>query len=183
MTMWEGLNPPYRTIVADPPWAYRTTTGITTRTSRGTACAEDNYSTMTNAALAAMPVASLAADDAHLYLWTTNPKLYGQRKKGEPGPNEIMEAWGFRYITLLTWLKEPGTLGLGFYFRGMTEHVLFGVRGKLGIPANQRQRNIIKAAKIGHSQKPPAFAANCSPASRVLAGTIGATAPSWCRDS
>lgn len=39
---WEGLTPPYSTIVADPPWAYRTTKGITTRTSHGTACAEDN---------------------------------------------------------------------------------------------------------------------------------------------
>jgi N6-adenosine-specific RNA methylase IME4 len=161
---WEGLNPPYGTIVADPPWAYRTTKGITTRASHGTACAEDNYSTMTNTELAALPVVDLAADNAHLYMWVTNPKLYGDRKRNEPAPDEIMEAWGFRYITMLTWLKKPGALGLGFYFRGQTEHVLFGVRGKLGIPAAERERNyfeemgdFFEAGTTGHSRKPLKF--------------------------
>lgn len=153
---WDGLTPPYRTIVADPPWAYRTTTGVTVRTSPGTACAEDNYSTLTNTELAALPVASLADDDAFLFLWVTNPKLYGSRQASEPAPDEIMQAWGFKYVTCLTWVKQ-GTLGLGFYFRGMTEHVLFGVRGGAQIPTDRRQRNLLTAPKTGHSVKPSAF--------------------------
>lgn len=153
---WEGLNPPYSTIVADPPWAYRTTKGITARTSFRTTCAEDNYSTMTNAELAALPVADLAAEHAHLYLWVTNPKLYGDRK-GSLTPADIMDAWGFRYITALTWVKKPGALGMGFYFRGETEHVLFGVRGNLPIPTDRREPNWFKAAKRGHSVKPDCF--------------------------
>ena len=155
--MWAHLTPPYRTIVADPPWSYRTSSGITTRTSHGTSCAEDHYSTMTNAEIAAMPVSDLAADDAHLYMWVTNPKMYGTRKNDGPNPAEIMEAWGFRYITLLTWHKTPGALGMGFYFRGQTEHVLFGVRGTLPIPSDRRERNIFAAAMTGHSRKPAAF--------------------------
>jgi N6-adenosine-specific RNA methylase IME4 len=153
---WAGLHPPYSTIVADPPWRYRVS-GITVRTSPGTACAEDNYSTMTNTEIAALPVVELAADSSHLYLWVTNPKLYGDRKRKEPTPVEIMEAWGFRYVTLLTWIKKPGALGMGFYFRGETEHVLFGVRGNAPIPVDRREVNWFFAGKTGHSRKPAAF--------------------------
>lgn len=153
---WSGLTPPYSAIVADPPWRYRTRQGITARTSHHTTVAEEHYSTMTNDEIAALPVADLAADNAHLYLWTTNPKLYGQRKRGELGPVEIMEAWGFRYVTLLTWIKK-GALGMGFYFRGETEHVLFGVRGDLGIPVEKRLVNWFEAPKTGHSRKPNKF--------------------------
>lgn len=159
---WEGLSPPYSTIVADPPWAYRTTKGMTTRTSHGTACAEDNYSTLTNEQIAALPVCDLAATNAHLYMWVTNPKLYGDRKRDGVSPVEIMEAWGFSYVTLLTWFKKPGALGMGFYFRGQTEHVLFGVRGAAGIAVADRRRNCFEgdyfqAGTTGHSRKPAAF--------------------------
>lgn len=173
--VFAGLDGPYSTIVADPPWQYRTS-GITTRTSHGTACAEDNYSTMTNAELAALPVASLAADDAHLYLWVTNPKMFGDRSGKGPAPVDVMEAWGFRYVTCLTWLKLPGALGMGFYFRGQTEHVLFGVRGNAPIPADERQRNYFEdgghfmAATRGHSVKPDLFldlVGSVSPAPRL----------------
>jgi N6-adenosine-specific RNA methylase IME4 len=150
------LNPPYRTIVADPPWRYRSA-HVTSRTSHDTPAAENHYSTMTNSEIAALPVADLADKDAHLYMWVTNPKLYGDRKRGEPSPVEIMEAWGFRYVTLLTWIKKPGALGMGFYFRGETEHVLFGVRGNLGIPTERRQVNWFMAGKSAHSVKPAKF--------------------------
>ncbi len=154
MNHFEGLNPPYSTIVADPPWRYRTTD--TTTTAKTGMAADDQYSTLDNAGIMGLPVADLAAPDAHLYLWTTNPKLYGERKRGEVGPLEIMEAWGFRYITLLTWLKK-GAMGMGFYFRGETEHVLFGIRGNAPIPADKRERNWFEAQKRGHSQKPASF--------------------------
>ena len=157
MSLWGDLTPPYKTIVADPPWEYQTKGGITTRTSHNTACAEGHYATMTNNEIAALPVADIADQNAHLYMWVTNPRLYGDRRRNELSPDEIMTAWGFRYITLLTWIKKPGALGMGFYFRGETEHVLFGVRGKLGIPTDKREVNWFKAGKKGHSVKPGAF--------------------------
>lgn len=152
---FSGLTPPYRTIVADPPWRYRSSVPQT-RVSHHTASAEDHYSTMSNAEIAAMPVADLADDNAHLYLWTTNPKMFGERKRGDVGPVDILEAWGFRYVTLLTWVKT-GALGMGFYFRGETEHVLFGVRGDLPIPVDKRAKNVFTAPKAGHSRKPTHF--------------------------
>lgn len=147
MTTWEGLTPPYRTIVADPPWQYRQAAGrIVTTAKRRETRPDLQYSRMGIADLCDLNVSTLADDDAHLYLWATNPLLREAF--------EVMEAWGFRYVTMLTWLKT-GTLGMGYYFRGETEHVLFGVRGKLPILAERRQRNWLEAPRRGHSVKPP----------------------------
>lgn len=163
MNEWEGLTPPYRTIVADPPWEYTNARGTQTRSRRGRSAvtAEGNYSTLRSNEVAALPIADIAADDAHLYLWTTNPIL--------PQAFAVLDAWGFNYITTLTW-RKLGTLGMGFYFRGETEHVLFGVRGKLPIAAEARERNWIEAPRRGHSVKPAEFfdlVERVSPAPRV----------------
>lgn len=150
------LTPPYSTIVADPPWHYAQrmtmdhpdcTTPIASPL-RSKASAADRYSTLGPAEVAALPVVDLAADDAHLYLWTTTTHLFDARA--------VMEAWGFEYRTLLTWVKR-GSLGLGFYFRIDTEHLLFGTRGSLPIPPDRRVRNWFEAPKTGHSRKPAAF--------------------------
>lgn len=145
--MWEGLNPPYATIVADPPWAYRT--DPTRVPSRATAGVGGGYSTMTVSEVTALPVGDLAADNAHCYLWITNPII------GD-GAADVLRAWGFTYVTMLTW-RKTGTLGLGYYFRGDTEHVLFGIRGRAPVPPSARQRNWFEAPKTGHSRKPPLF--------------------------
>jgi N6-adenosine-specific RNA methylase IME4 len=148
----------FGTIVADPPWSYRSG-HVTSRTSHDTPAAEHHYPTMRNQEILDLPVSSLAADDAHLYLWVTNPKMFGERggrRTQQPAPIDILEAWGFRYITTLTWLKE-GNLGMGFYFRGETEHVLFGIKGKAPIPVEMRERNWFAAPKKRHSQKPEVF--------------------------
>ncbi len=132
----------YRTIVADPPWRY----------DNGSVPAggvEHRYSTMAAADILALPVAEMADDTAHLYLWVTNLHL----KEGRPF--DIVEAWGFRYVTMLTWHKL-GPIGLGYYFRGETEHVLFGVRGQLPI-ADRSVRNHFDATKGQHSAKPDRF--------------------------
>jgi N6-adenosine-specific RNA methylase IME4 len=113
------------------------------------------YTTMTNAEVAALPVGELADDDAELYLWVTNPRLYGERD-GQCSPLAIIEGWGFEYKTLLTWVKT-GALGLGFYFRGQTEHVLYCTRGDVKIPPARRESNVITAPRRGHSEKPDAF--------------------------
>lgn len=149
----------YRTIVADPPWRYRST-DILTRGWHRTASVESSkatghYTTMTNAEIAALPVSDLAEKDAHVYMWVTNPRMFGERD-GTMNPREIVEAWGFRYITLLTWVKT-GAPGLGFYFRGNTEHVVFGIRGKARIPPEMRESNVFIAPKGAHSAKPDCF--------------------------
>lgn len=139
----------YRTIVADPPWEYTQSRIVTTaKTAKTRPEAAAKYRTMTDTEIAALPVGAWCEDDAHLYLWATNPRL-----RAAFG---IVEAWGFEYRTLLTWEKQ-GTLGMGYYFRGQTEHVLFATRGKLPIPPEKRERNIFRAPKTGHSIKPDSF--------------------------
>src|SRR5689334_11816997 len=108
----------YRTIVADPPWQYDNG-----KVPQGGV--DHQYGTLTNAEIAALPVRAQADTSAHLYLWVTNPRLFRESGDGL-GPREIMDAWGFRYVTTLTWPKL-GAPGMGYYFRGDTEHVLFGI--------------------------------------------------------
>jgi N6-adenosine-specific RNA methylase IME4 len=105
----------WRTILADPPW-HEEGAG---RYVRG---AQRHYPLMSEKQIIAIPVREIVADQAHLYLWTTNNFL--------PSALRVMVAWGFRYKTCITWGKTSKGFGLGQYFRGMTEHCLFGVRGK-----------------------------------------------------
>jgi N6-adenosine-specific RNA methylase IME4 len=111
---------------------------------------------MTHAEVAALPIGDYADDQCHLYLWVTNPRLFADKAGRGPSPAEMMAGWGFEYTTTLTWQKL-GAPGLGWYFRGATEHVLFGVKGKLGIPTNLRVSNHFAAAKGAHSAKPDRF--------------------------
>lgn len=128
----------YRTIVADPPWSYGN------KATRG--AADNHYPTMSLDALADLDVEDRAADAAHLYLWVTN----GFLREGF----DLVAAWGFTYKACLTWVKPQ--IGLGNYFRGATEHVLFGVRG--GLRTNDRTlRNWFEAPRGRHSAKPDSF--------------------------
>lgn len=134
----------YRTIVADPPW----------RTSTGPGFAPNNghkalsYPTMTLDTIKALPVAELADEQAHLYLWTTN--ILVRRAY------EVVEAWGFKPSVLLTWCKAPIGLGLGDAFGITTEHVLFAHRG--GLRPLTRAPSTWWLWKRGkHSAKPEAF--------------------------
>jgi N6-adenosine-specific RNA methylase IME4 len=107
------LSPPYGTIVADPPWGYEN------RTPPWYSGSKPTYSLMSLDAIKAMPVGTLAAPDAHLYLWAVLPMM--------PEAYEVVHAWGFRADTLLTWCK-PG-VGLGAGWRGNTEHLIVARRG------------------------------------------------------
>lgn len=140
----------YRTICADPPWRYENARGTQTRARAGRSAtvAAGNYPTMSVEEIAALPVAALADRDCVLYLWVTNPLIFEARA--------VIEAWGFRYLTLLTWVKT-GAPGLGFSFRGHTEHVAYAVRGDVKIPPGRRESNVIVAPRRAHSQKPEAF--------------------------
>lgn len=141
----------YGTIVADPPWMERGGGKI----KRG---ADRHYPLMQTRDIAALPVKDLALPDSHLYLWVTNNFL--------PDGLIVMAAWGFRYVTMITWAKDR--VGLGQYFRGMTEHCLFGVRGNPGyklIGGKRYQgRTLIQAPRTEHSRKPAAL--------RVMAGEV-----------
>lgn len=130
----------YGVIVADPPWRYGNTS------TRG--AAEDHYPTMTQEELVRLSVEvdEWAAPDSHLYLWVTNNFL----RDGL----DLVEAWGFTYRTLLTWVKPQ--IGMGNYFRSRTEHVLFATRGHA--PTLRRDiSNVIGADRTQHSRKPDAF--------------------------
>jgi len=124
----------FRTILADPPW------DIQQRGARGAEC---HYDLMTLERIKAMPVADLAEDDAHLWLWVTNATL----RHGY----DVAEAWGFTVRSPLTWIKFR--LGLGNYLRNSTEHLLFATKGKA--PVNfHSQPTWVNAPVQDHSHKP-----------------------------
>lgn len=139
----------YRTILADPPWQFQNRTGKMAPEHRRL----NRYRTLSLNEIAAMPVADLTLEPAHLYLWVPNALL--------PEGLRVMRDWGFEYKTNLVWHKVrkdggPDGRGVGFYFRNTTELVLFGVRGKNArtLAAGRRQVNIIKSQKREHSRKP-----------------------------
>lgn len=139
----------FQTILADPPWQFQNRTGKMApehkRLSR--------YPTMTLEDICDMPVEALAGDPAHLYLWVPNALL--------PEGLKVMEHWGFKYKSNIIWYKirkdgGPDRRGVGFYFRNVTEVLLFGVRGKNArtLQPGRSQENIISSQKREHSRKP-----------------------------
>lgn len=139
----------FGTILADPPWRFENRTGKMAPEHRRL----HRYGTMTNEEILELPVAPLAADRAHLYLWVPNALM--------PLGLEVMERWGFRYVSNIVWYKTrrdggPDRRGVGFYFRNVTEMILFGVRGRNArtLDHGRRQPNVIVARKSGHSVKP-----------------------------
>jgi len=141
----------YQAIAIDPPWDWGDE-GDADQFGR----ARPVYGTMTFAELLALPVGDHADANAHLYLWITNRSL--------PKGFALLEAWGFRYVTMLTWCKPH--FGMGNYYRGQTEHVLFGVRGSLPLLRRDRGTCFTAPRGGGHSAKPDAFyelVEECSP--------------------
>lgn len=118
---FEELTPPYSTIVADPPWSYAGST-YNGRTSPWRSTSTQSYSLLSIEDIAALPVADIAAPDAHLYLWAVNPLMHRAF--------EVVSAWGFIHDTVLTWCK-PGP-GLGAGFRSNTEHLIVARKGTRG---------------------------------------------------
>lgn len=138
----------YSTVLADPPWRFQNRTGKVAPEHRRL----DRYSTMSLDDVCALPVQDVVAKNAHLYLWVPNALL--------PDGLRVMESWGFRYVSNIIWAKRrkdggPDGRGVGFYFRNVTEILLFGVRGSMRTLAPARsQVNMIETRKREHSRKP-----------------------------
>ena len=138
----------FRTVLADPPWRFTNRTGKVAPEHRRL----DRYSTLSLDQVCALDVAAVTASTAHLYLWVPNALL--------PEGLQVMAAWGFRYTSNIVWAKRrkdggPDGRGVGFYFRNVTELVLFGVRGSMRTLAPaRRQVNMIESRKREHSRKP-----------------------------
>jgi N6-adenosine-specific RNA methylase IME4 len=155
-----GSSEGFGAILADPPWRFQNRSGKVAPEHRRLR----RYGTMSTAEIGAVPVAGCAARRSHLYLWVPNALL--------PDGLAVMQAWGFTYKTNLVWCKVrkdggPDGRGVGFYFRNVTELLLFGVRGPLRTLApGRRQVNLISTRKREHSRKPPevhAIVEACSP--------------------
>lgn len=157
----------FKTIYADPPWRFQNRTGKVApehkRLSR--------YETMTLDEIKSLPIAEIADKKAHLYLWIPNALL--------PDGLSVMDAWGFEYKGNIVWEKirkdgQPDGRGVGFYFRNVTEILLFGIRKKSApnrtLQPARSQVNLIRTQKREHSRKPDEFLPiieSCSEAPRI----------------
>ena len=143
-----GIEGIYGTILADPPWRFINRTGKISPEHRRLV----RYETMTTYEIASLPVFNLSLPQSHLYLWVPNAML----AEGL----EVMRSWGFIYKTNIVWYKVridggPDGRGVGFYFRNVTELVLFGVKGRLRtLAAGRREVNLFQTRKREHSRKP-----------------------------
>jgi N6-adenosine-specific RNA methylase IME4 len=139
----------FATILADPPWRFQNRTGKVAPEHRRL----NRYPTMSLEEIKSLPVKAISEDIAHLYLWVPNALL----SEGL----QVMEQWGFTYKTNLIWYKVrkdggPDRRGVGFYFRNVTEIILFGVKGKNArtLQPARCQENILASRKREHSRKP-----------------------------
>lgn len=139
----------YSTILADPPWQFQNRTGKVAPEHHRLA----RYPTMNLEDIKRLPVSDVVADTAHLYLWVPNALL--------PDGLQVLDAWGFKYKSNIVWhkiRKDGGSdgRGVGFYFRNVTEVLLFGVRGKNArtLQPGRTQVNMIQSRKREHSRKP-----------------------------
>lgn len=154
------VNGGFTTVLADPPWRFTNRTGKVAPEHRRL----DRYSTMSLNDIASLPVTDACGVNAHCYLWVPNALLVEGL--------HVLKAWGFRYVSNVVWAKRrkdggPDGRGVGFYFRNVTELLLFGVRGSLRtLPPARSQVNMIESRKREHSRKPDEqyeLIENCSP--------------------
>jgi N6-adenosine-specific RNA methylase IME4 len=166
----------FSTILADPPWRFINRTGKMAPEHRRL----NRYGTMDLEEIMALPVQTATAYTSHLYLWVPNALL--------PEGIQVLKAWGFEYKSNIIWHKirkdgGPDGRGVGFYFRNVTELILFGVRGKNArtLPPGRRQVNFLATQKREHSRKPdelyPIIEA-CSPGPYLELFARG-TRPKW----
>ena len=139
----------FATIYADPPWRFQNRTGKVAPEHKRL----NRYGTMDLEEIKSMPVEQIAAEKSHLYLWVPNALL--------PEGLEVMKSWGFEYKGNIVWEKvrkdgQPDGRGVGFYFRNVTEILLFGIKGTNNrtLDPARSQVNLIRTQKREHSRKP-----------------------------
>jgi N6-adenosine-specific RNA methylase IME4 len=143
-----NVGGPFGTVLADPPWRFINRTGKVAPEHRRLS----RYDTMSSNEIADLPLADIMAEQSHCYLWVPNALIADGLR--------VIAAWGFTYKAMIVWAKRrkdggPDGRGVGFYFRNVTEPVLFGVRGRLRtFDAGRRQVNLIETRKREHSRKP-----------------------------
>lgn len=143
-----GLEGTYHTILADPPWRFQNSTGKVAPEHRRLR----RYRTMSLQEIKDLPVRAHAEANCHLYLWVPNALL--------PEGIDVLRSWGFTYKSNIVWYKVrkdggPDGRGVGFYFRNVTELLLFGVRGRMRtLKPGRTQVNIVRTRKQEHSRKP-----------------------------
>lgn len=146
--LMQKITGPFSTILADPPWRFQNSTGKVAPEHRRLL----RYPTMELQEIKDLPVARLAAAQSHLYLWVPNALLMEGL--------QVMKAWGFTYKSNIVWYKVrkdggPDGRGVGFYFRNVTELILFGVRGSMRtLKPGRTQVNLLSTRKREHSRKP-----------------------------
>lgn len=146
--LFEADSGKYGAILIDPPWRFANRTGKIAPENKRLR----RYPTMSFEEIAALPVGEIAAAQSHLYLWCPNALLAEAL--------DIMKGWGFTYKTNIVWYKVrkdggPDGRGVGFYFRNVTELLLFGIKGRIRTLApGRRQVNILASRKQEHSKKP-----------------------------
>jgi len=157
-------NKKYDVIYADPPWKYDE--------NWGNGSNEHTYPTMTIKDIKELPVEKISKDKSHLYMWVTNPFLV------DGTGIEVVKSWGFKPKTLLTWRKtyKDGTpeMGMGYYFRSCTEHIIFAVKGdkKCENKTTKNHFDMVNPRWLDglHSQKPDKFREiieKCSSGSKI----------------
>ena len=166
----------FKTVLADPPWQFQNRTGKIAPEHRRLS----RYGTMTLDEICSLPVEECLAPTAHLYLWVPNALL--------PEGIRVLQEWGFEYKSNIVWRKirkDGGSdgRGVGFYFRNVTELILFGVRGKNArtLPPGRTQVNYIESRKREHSRKPDEqypLIESCSPGPYLEMFSRG-TRPNW----
>jgi N6-adenosine-specific RNA methylase IME4 len=145
---FHGISGQFGAILIDPPWRFTNRTGKVGPEHRRL----HRYQTMSFEAIAALPVGKLALPKSHLYLWCPNALLLEGLT--------VMNAWGFAYKTNIVWYKirkdgGPDGRGVGFYFRNVTELLLFGVKGQVRtLQPGRTQVNLLMSRKREHSRKP-----------------------------
>jgi N6-adenosine-specific RNA methylase IME4 len=157
---FNGISGQFGAILVDPPWRFANRTGKVGPEHKRL----HRYQTLSFEEVAALPVERFALRRSHLYLWCPNALLQEALT--------IMQAWGFTYKTNIVWYKirkdgGPDGRGVGFYFRNVTELLLFGVKGNLRtLDPGRTQVNLFMSRKGEHSRKPVAvydLIARCSP--------------------
>jgi len=151
----------YSTVYADPPWRFQNRTGKIAPENKKLS----RYETMAIGDIKQLPISNIVSNKSHLYLWVPNALL--------PDGLDVMRAWGFEYKGNVVWEKvrkdgEPDGRGVGFYFRNVTELLLFGIRGNNNrtLAPARSQVNLIRSQKREHSRKPDEIIPiieNCSP--------------------